>query len=155
MQQFLEQSAYRALRDIVAERTRPILAWTGSGLSAAAGLPTWPALKDALVTAGRAKAEAMDQHAQDRRLSAINKAVAEPSPWIAFEILHSQLGQTSYRDTVRQALDATAVQVPTAYVYLWRLDIKGLLNLNIDSIASRALAEVSRECGQSSSPATP
>jgi serine/threonine protein kinase len=142
MQRILDQGAYRALRDIVAERTRPVLAWTGSGLSAAAGLPTWPALKEGLVAAGRAKAETMDQRAQDRRLSAINRAVIEPSPWIAFEILHKQLGQTSYRDTVRQALDSTAFEIPAAYVGLWKLNIKGVLNLNIDRLASRALAEV-------------
>jgi len=43
------QKAYTDFRDIAKERTTPIMAWIGSGLSVAAGGPTWLTLRERLI----------------------------------------------------------------------------------------------------------
>ena len=51
------QRPYRELRSVIAEKTNKLVVWIGSGLSAAAGLPTWPELKNHLIEELRAKAD--------------------------------------------------------------------------------------------------
>jgi hypothetical protein len=55
-----KQPSYLALRDIVSEGTRPIVAWVGAGLSAPAGLPLWGGLKKHLCDALEAKSRSVD-----------------------------------------------------------------------------------------------
>lgn len=136
------QPAYRSFRDIVAERTRPLLAWTGSGLSAEAGLPTWLPLKELLLENVRQKAAGLD--AKDARM--LNKkadaAEAQPNNWIAFKMLHDSIGKTSYREVIRDAYSsAPGVAIPGAYRDIWKLRVRGVLNLNLDRLATRALSE--------------
>ncbi len=50
------QRPYRELRSLIAEKTNKLVIWIGSGLSAAAGLPTWPELKSHLIDDLREKA---------------------------------------------------------------------------------------------------
>jgi hypothetical protein len=50
------QASYQALRSILVERTNPVVAWIGSGMSRPAGLPSWGGLRDTLVAECRAAA---------------------------------------------------------------------------------------------------
>lgn len=135
------QDSYRDLRDIVAERTRPILAWVGSGLSADAGLPTWPRLSEVLIEGLRNKAESFPEQ-RDRLNGVANRAESEGNPWIAFEILRNAMGDTTFRDAVRRPFaDAYRVATPPRYNQLWQLGIKGMLTLNLDRLAGRAMNE--------------
>lgn len=138
----LDQSAYQAFRDIVAERTRPLLVWVGSGLSAEAGLPTWLGLETLLLETLDEKAiglEPQDAEQVRRRAEAIRN---QRNKWVAFKMLRDGLGATTYRETIRAAFStAPKVDVPSAYRDLWKLRVRGILNLNLDRLATRAYTE--------------
>lgn len=64
---------------------------------------------------------------------------AEKDYWIALERLRGVFGETSYRDTIRQILQpAPSVAIPEIYDLIWSMRIGGLINLNIDRLATRA-----------------
>ncbi|MGI8413707.1 MAG: protein kinase domain-containing protein [Solirubrobacteraceae bacterium] len=133
------QPAYLALRDIVAERTRPLLVWSGAGISAEAGLPTWPELKSALIEGLRAKADDLGGVSKKLR-SAADLAESEENYWTAFEILHEHLGRTDFRDYINRPFnDAYRLETPSAYAPLWNLGIEGMVTLNLDRFAIRSL----------------
>jgi hypothetical protein len=136
-----EQPAYIALREIVSERTRPLLVWCGSGISAEAGLPTWAALKGSLLEGLRAKADGLGE--QGRKLGAAADLVEqERDYWNAFQILHDYLGRTDFRDYINRAFaDAYRTVTPSAYAPLWELGIDGIVTLNLDRFAIRSLTE--------------
>lgn len=135
------QSAYVDFRSIAKERTAPLVAWIGSGLSVSAGAPSWITLRDRLVSALRAKASAISEDAEHLTLKA-QAAENSKDLWVAFDIIKKAIGQASYRDTVREALLlATTARIPTAYSDLWRLGVSGVLNLNLDRLATRAYTD--------------
>mgnify|MGYP001615022939 FL=1 len=132
------QDAYRALRDIATERTRNLIAWVGSGLSVAAGLPSWAGFKDHLLRTLRNKAQTFPEEEARKLEGAEKAATSEPNYWTAFQILRQHLGAATYRDSVRDVLKGAAtVPVPIAYRYLWQMGIQGVLNLNLDRLATR------------------
>lgn len=135
-----EQSAHIALRSIVSERTRPLVAWVGSGLSASAGLPTWAALKTTLVEVAQKKVATLSDVAEIKARSAdLNQIASSTDYWLAFQRLETILGSTSFTAAVREALAlAPTAQVPEAYKKVWALPIRGVLTLNIDRLATRA-----------------
>jgi hypothetical protein len=133
------QNSYQALRAIVAERTQPLLACVGAGLSAPTGLPGWGALRGRLVHALRNKAASLGSNQAAKLSAAATLAESEESLWVAFEILRRGLGETSFRDEVKDALKlAATVGIPDGYTLLTKLRIRGVLNLNLDRLASRA-----------------
>jgi eukaryotic-like serine/threonine-protein kinase len=138
----LNQPAYRALRDVVAERTSPLLAWVGSGLSIPAGLPTWSSLEEQLTETLERKAIGLEP-ADARSLEAQAKAIRKQAdPWVSFKMLREGLGKTTYRETVREAFAAApTVAIPDVYRQIWDLRIRGLLNLNLDRLAARAYSD--------------
>lgn len=132
---------FERLRSIVATRTRRIVVWCGAGLSAPAGIPTWGLLQRLLERALVAKLETIDlpDESKEQRVRSIRQ---ESNPWIAFHRLQNELGPTSYRETIRQALSkAVTAQIPPAYDAIWKLRPSGLINLNLDRLATRAFAE--------------
>lgn len=139
------QPSYISLRDIVTERTRSIVAWVGSGLSTPAGLPTWATLKRSLLNDLKSKLLSMD--VDERRVEkTINSISNETNNWIAFGRLAHELGDASFKDAIRRALNVPdRIDVPSTYTNLWRLKIRGMLNLNLDRLATRAFCEVTYE----------
>jgi hypothetical protein len=133
------QKSYEALRAIVAERTQPLLAWVGAGMSAPAGLPGWGALRDDLVLALENKVSSLRPSEAARLSAAVVSARSEDNLWVAFEILRLNLGQTTFRDEIKEALKLAATAgIPDGYTLLAQLRIRGVLNLNLDRLASRA-----------------
>ncbi|HEX5713689.1 MAG TPA: SIR2 family protein [Solirubrobacterales bacterium] len=135
----VSQSAYRSLRGIVAERTNPVLAWVGSGLSIPAGLPSWAELRVILLDELLDKAKGLDGKDREQLEARVRQIRLEPNNWVAFSMLRDELGQATYRDTVRDAFaGAATAEIPDAYRKLWGLGVRGILNLNIDRLATRA-----------------
>ena len=64
MPKITEQPVYQRFRKIYAERIKGIVAFVGSGLSAPAKLPTWPALRSRLEDECAAKARSLESDAQ-------------------------------------------------------------------------------------------
>ncbi len=136
------QAAHRAYRDIVAERTMPLLVWTGSGPSVGVGLPSWGDLRISLLDTLRNKAiglEPQDAHALRGKADAIER---QQNNWIAFKMLYEALGRTTYRETIKDAFGAQPkVETPVTYQDIWSLGVRGILTLNLDRLATRAHSE--------------
>ena len=134
------QDAYVRLRNIIAERTSPIVAWVGSGLSASVEIPTWALLKGRLLAALREKIASYDRDDQAApRRDVVPTIERQPNPWVAFQMLQEHLGAATYREVIREAVrPAETADPPQVYAHLWRLRIRGLINLNIDRLATKA-----------------
>ena len=138
-----EQYPHQQLRSIIAEKTSKLVCWVGSGLSADANLPTWAQLKKHLVTQLREKANDMLEVDSRSLLSAARSAEREENYWTAFHVLRKRLGRSTYRSVIRQALKpALTADCPKTYHYIWKLGAAGVLNLNLDRLATKALGEV-------------
>lgn len=136
------QAAHQSLRTILAERTTPVVAWVGAGLSAAAGLPSWRGLASGLLEAGHAKAHALNDAPTKALFLNVQEKVKIGDYWLAFQLLEQLLGATSYQSEIRERLNAgTSAPVPKGYELLWRLGIAGLVNLNLDPLAARAYSK--------------
>jgi len=139
-----EQEAYQEFRSIVREHTNRILVWIGSGLSQSAGFPSWSSLRDSLCVELKNNARNIVEDAKEisRLLEAANKAKKESDLWIAFEILKRELGDTSFVSTIRAGFKSVdTCPIPVIYRKLWDLPIKGILNLNLDRLASRSFVQ--------------
>ena len=138
------QDSYLAIRSVIAEKTSKLVVWLGSGLSSNANLPTWPQLRARLVSELRAKASGISARDSSSLEVAARRAEREPNCWLAFEILRRKLGASTYRSVIREALrPALTASCPTVYQYVWKLRPAGLLNLNLDRLATMALGQVS------------
>jgi len=135
------QDALEQLRAIVATRTRRLVVWTGAGMSAPAGIPTWGVLQRRLES--RLEEKLRELELPDSQREAKLKSIRqEQNPWIAFQRLQVELGLTTYRETIRASLArAASADVPAAYNAAWKLKPAGLVNLNLDRLATRAFAE--------------
>jgi eukaryotic-like serine/threonine-protein kinase len=137
------QASYVALRSVVTERTSRVVVWCGAGLSVSAGLPTWSQLRQRLHSTLVDKAANSDTAERERYLTSLKKIEKFHNQWVAFQLLQKELGQTSYRAVIREALSkAATAPTPEAYKSLWRLPVTGVLNLNLDRLATRAYAEI-------------
>jgi serine/threonine protein kinase len=136
------QPAYQAFRSQYAERTRSIVVWIGSGLSVPAGLPSWPALRDTLV--GRLERKLATIHPpDDKNAQLLQRARSNGDLWSAFQILKRALGPASFSAAIRDELSsAETAAVPPAYGLIWKLRISGVLNLNLDRLATKAFSEI-------------
>jgi len=133
------QDSYVALRNVITERTSSIVVWVGSGLSVQAGLPTWQDLKKRLLSALKRKAEGLEEADAKKLCGKIHAIERQTDNWRSFQMLGSTLGRTTYQDTIREGLrPASTANLPSVYSNLWRLRISGLVNLNIDRLATRA-----------------
>lgn len=133
--------ALEQLKSIVATRTRRLVLWMGAGLSQPAGLPTWQSLQRRLETRLEDKLRDLDVNpqARDAKLRSIKQ---ELNPWIAFQRLQTELGITTYRETIRDVFaKSVSVEVPAVYRDAWALRPAGVINLNLDRLATRAFAE--------------
>ncbi len=153
-----DQMSYGRLRSIVRERTNPIMIWLGSGLSSAAGMPSWLDLRNNLCRALEDKARyapTKDQADQRKRLAHIK---AEGDLWLAFSLLRDALGDTSYVECIKESFAAApSCSIPAGYEKVISLPFSGIINLNIDRLATRTyslknpgkcLVEFSgRQCG--------
>ena len=138
------QSSYRSLRNIVAERTNGIVFWTGSGLSAQAGLPTWVEFKTHLLAALYEQINQLDDSESKELRRSAQLIQNEENNWRAFEMLRNSLGETSWRSSVREILRTSAsADSPSVYEKIWRLGPHGLLTLNLDRLATKAYTKFS------------
>ena len=138
-----QQANYESFRNILKERTTPVVAWVGAGLSRPAGLPSWAELRRRLCDALRERVDLTHDETEKRRLTAaVNNAQTNANPWVGFQILKKELGWTAYKGVVRDTFGTLGrVKVPAEYRDLWMLRVRGILNLNLDRLATRAFSE--------------
>lgn len=128
------------LREIYAERRQPIAFWVGAGLSRDAGLPTWQGLRQTLVAEALEKIATLDPADANRLENEISAIETTEDLWHAFSTIKRVLGDATYRQSIRSIFErADSAEIPALYTALWGLDnVSGLLNLNIDGLATRA-----------------
>jgi serine/threonine protein kinase len=137
------QPAYQSLRAILAEKTTPVIAWVGAGLSAPAGLPSWKGLIEGLIDAGKQKIQNINDTATKGLLQNAQEKYKIGDYWTGFQLLEQVLGGTTYQSEIRQRLGAgSAAPIPQTYTLLWKVGISGLVNLNLDPLAARAYSTV-------------
>jgi len=134
-----KQPEFIALRDIVAEDTSQLVIWVGTGLSAPAGMPTWRKLKEILEKDASQKANTFDEAGKACLREKIRVSRSIHDIWNSFDILAEALGETVYHDMIDKILTPSKGQeVPEGYRYVWRLNPKGVITLNIDGFAARS-----------------
>src|ERR1039458_4058296 len=101
------QPSHRRFRQILKERTTPVVVWAGSGLSASAELPTWPRLFDGLLEIGEAKLRTLDAVAQRVPKNLLNLAQSESSMWLAFDHLRRALGDATWTSSIRSIFESS------------------------------------------------
>jgi eukaryotic-like serine/threonine-protein kinase len=140
----LRLSVYRELRETVAVRSRPIVAFVGAGLSAPAGLPSWLGLKAKLVEELREKAARAASLNDAKKMGDEADAIASMGNyWVAFGRLEAALGKTTYQAIIRNSLSpADTLSIPSVYDALWRTPIQGVLSVNLDNFVKRSFSEV-------------
>lgn len=110
-------------------------------MSAAAGLPTWPDLKKKLVDEFALKAESFGDEEKKELLRTRDQIDTEKNFWNAFDLLQKAMGKTSYIATIRDQLKCAGTSnIPDAYHQIWKLNLAGVLNLNLDRLATRAFS---------------
>lgn len=140
------QPAFVALRDIISERTSPILIWSGAGLSCPAGLPNWSGLRHFLCDKLEAKIATFPTADRSKPTALLSAARDSTDLWHAFTTLQEGLGRESFKQYVRDAIrPSDTATVPEVYELCWRLGIAGFLNLNLDRFAAKSHAMAGRE----------
>lgn len=139
LEQVLASQSYKALAATLAEQSSPVVAVIGAGLSQPAGIPGWLELRQRLATTlldRTATAEASESVRLQQRAAKLVDAV---DPWQSFDGFKGELGEADYRATIRDALSkGDVLEPPGAYQHLWALPIRGILSLNLDSMARRS-----------------
>jgi len=130
------------LKTLVGERTRRIVVWCGAGLSFPAGIPTWQLLRRKLEVQLEQQFQSLDMK-PDECEGRIRSVRSERNLWVAFQRLQHELGDTTFREVIRgQLAPAVTVDPPDAYKALWDLRPHGIINLNLDKLATRAYLEL-------------
>ena len=106
------QGAYKSLRGIITEHTSGVVFWTGSGLSAEAGLPTWGKLRTTLLKAVNERIDQLEATERGSLQRTADLIQGEPNNWQAFRLLRDTLGVTTWRALIRESLITSASVEP-------------------------------------------
>lgn len=136
------QPSYTALRDIVSQRTRSFVAWTGAGFSASANLPSWARLRELLTLELDNAKHHRDDEGKAQCEETLARLSSEPDPWLAFEYLEDCMGHTAFKAAIRKHINPSDTADTSLYERLWRLNFSGCVTLNLDRLVSRAYARV-------------
>jgi hypothetical protein len=140
IESFERQPNYLELKRIYASQAKRIVFFAGAGISALNRLPTWRQLRTRLEERHRADIDAfprgIDRQKLLNRLERVRKI---PDPWDAFELLKTLLGNALFAEEVTQALTlAPEDTVHELIRRLWRLNIEGIITLNLDTLLESA-----------------
>ena len=133
---------YYDLLDEWRSRARPIVIWAGAGLSAPAGLPSWPTLQKKVVAEAKEYVASLSEEQQREKQAQYKALQSIDNPWLIFEKLESILGSNAFEASIKRHLNhALKCEVPKIYIELWKLGVNGFLTLNVDRLASRGYGE--------------
>lgn len=141
-------AAFHELKKIASERSKPIVFWTGAGVSAPT-LPSWRGLLLELINVAKDKASSISD---SKALKAtISFSESTDDLWVAFEKLGSNeygVGQETFRSTIKRILTpSNSEDVPPVQLLLWAMRPKGIVTLNLDLFTVRASSSFSKDIG--------
>jgi eukaryotic-like serine/threonine-protein kinase len=137
--------AFEDLKKIISERTKPIVFWTGAGVSTPT-IPSWRGLLAELLKDAKVKAKNI---VDSKSLQAsIEFAESEKDLWLAFERLSSGVGSETFRSVIKRVLSpSNSADIPLVQSLLWELRPKGIVTLNLDLFTLRSSASYSKAHG--------
>ncbi len=140
MRAFNKQENFIRLRNIISESTSPICLFVGSGMSISAKLPSWNELIDILKERLKDKIENIVEYEEKNKLNGVLINLSRISdPWSVISLLSENLGKTTFRNTIRNIFRNThKCKIPRNYETLMKLNPKGIISLNLDSLVTNA-----------------
>ncbi len=130
--------AFEALKTEISEKTRPIVFWTGAGLSAPV-IPGWGPLRDALLQRLKDIARELSLPDSKRLLSEHSQIKLMSDMWLQFQRLRQILGVEAYEQTIKKLLVVSDREaIPKLHSALWELSPRGIVTLNLDLFTQRA-----------------
>ena len=139
----IREDAFRDLQKIISEKSKPIVFWTGAGVSSPF-LPGWKTLLDLVIKSAKKKSLTISDN--KNILSTIKAAETETDLWRSFERLASAdqgIGSESFRAVINEHLGPSgSIDIPEVQKILWHLAPKGIVTLNLDLFTQRSAAEL-------------
>lgn len=127
-----------ALKVEFSERSRPIVFWTGAGLSAPT-LPSWTGLRDQLLSFVKDRAKNLNPTDQARQMAEHSQIKGSTDLWLQFERLENTIGREAYVRRIKEVLAISErAAIPTAQTRLWEMQPAGIVTLNLDLFTQRA-----------------
>lgn len=133
-----QQGAYKRLADAIAVGSRHLAVVIGSGLSSPA-IDTWNDLY--LTLKKELESQALQSDAQFDTLSPVLEKldVDDLSYWERFEAISGAI-PTAYRNIIRNEIGKSqGADIPDLHQAIWKLPIRGVLSLNLDTFARRSI----------------
>lgn len=127
------------LKKTISESPSNFVVILGAGASVPAGLPTWGELKDILCEAVHDFAEDEEDYAQ--KIENINSA---KDLWGSFSRLRTILGKSAYERVITEALDVSHAEIPQLYQQIWKLNVSGVIDFNLDKLAINAYSQINK-----------
>lgn len=128
----------KKLSKIYRERRGNIVFWFGAGASATAKLPTWNALKDILAKHCFEHIQSLPSGEGEAEFQRVELAQKESNGWLAFEVFQEILGKHKFIDILSEVLVDNAFENKKGntkiYDKCWKMNIKGVVSLNIDPL---------------------
>jgi serine/threonine protein kinase len=135
--------SFYELQRIISEKSKPIVFWTGAGVSAPI-LPSWKSLLDAVIKVAEMKVSTISDN--KHLIASIKSAETETDLWRSFERLSSieqGIGPESFRSVVSEALGpSNSADIPEVQKLLWQFSPKGVVTLNLDLFTQRSATEL-------------
>lgn len=129
-----------ALRVEFSERSRPVVFWTGAGLSVPT-VPSWAGLRDNLLSFLRDRAKTLKATDQKAQLAEHQQIKSTSDIWLQFERIEKALGRELFVQRVKESLTASErSSIPKTHSKLWELAPSGIVTLNLDLFTQRAAA---------------
>lgn len=126
-----------ALKVEFSERSRPIVFWTGAGLSAPV-IPSWSGLRDHLLAYLKEHAKSLNPVDQRAQLQVHAQIKDTKDLWLAFERLEKTIGREAYVQRIKECLAPSEKgALPQAHTRLWELSPTGVVTLNLDLFTQR------------------
>lgn len=133
----LFMSAFDDLKKKIVEDPTSFVVVLGAGASIPAGLPSWEGLRNILYDT------LPDIFEDPTDLANAQKNIDEShNLWESFSRLKRYLGNGIYEKTILQALDCGGRPIPKLYQQIWKLNVSGIINFNIDKFAVDAYSAV-------------
>lgn len=126
------------LKVAVSERTKPVVFWTGAGLSCPS-IPNWRGLRDALIDVAKAKSQSMTSEDQKTTLREINSIKDQKTLWVQLGRLRNILGTETFNTEIKRIVGVSNTEiVPKPYELIWALAPAGVVTFNLDLYIQRA-----------------
>lgn len=139
----IREDAFKDLQKIITEKSKPIVFWTGAGVSSPQ-LPGWKCLLNAVIDSAKQKSKIISDN--KNIISTIKSAEIDNDFWRSFERLSSAdhgIGPESFRAIINEKLGPSgSIDIPEVQKILWRFLPKGIVTLNLDLFTQRSASEL-------------